>query len=192
MLQEDQLDIYIVGDFKEQMMIDKITAAIDKQSNPQLRNEQEEVTNQPSTIDEVIEEQNIQQAKLHLGYRTNCVYRDDNYFALQVFNGLFGGFPSSKLFINVREKNSLAYYANSRIESHKGLLFVFCGIDGDNFEQTRRIIDEQMVAMRKGNFTEETLEETKQLVINQLLETLDHPQGIIELLYQQVIANNQV
>src|SRR5690625_7611044 len=59
----------------------------------------------------IIEKQDIQQAKLHLGYRTNSTYQDDDYHALQVFNGVFGGFPSSKLFINVREKNSLAYYA---------------------------------------------------------------------------------
>ena len=192
MLQEDQLDIYIVGDFKEQMMIDKITAAIDKKSNPQLRNEQEEVTNQPSTIDEVIEEQNIQQAKLHLGYRTNCVFRDKNYPALQVFNGLFGGFPSSKLFINVREKNSLAYYAASRIESHKGLLLVFSGIAANDYEKAREIIELQMKAMKEGDFTEDELSETKDLIVNQLLETLDNPQGIIELLYQQVLGGQEI
>ena len=48
---------------------------------------------------------------------------------LQVFNGIFGGFPHSKLFINVREKASLAYYAASRLESHKGLLMVMSGIE---------------------------------------------------------------
>lgn len=192
MLREDQLDIYIVGDFKEELMVDKLTAAIDKKSNPEIIHKQEKSKSHSSSIDVVIETQEIQQAKLHLGYRTNCLYKDDHYPALQVFNGLFGGFPNSKLFINVREKNSLAYYAASRLESHKGLLLVFSGIAADDYEQAREIIELQMTAMKKGEFTEDELSETKDLIVNQFLETLDNPQGIVELLYQQVLGDKQM
>jgi len=192
MLQEDQLDIYIVGDFEEEMMVDKITSAIDKNENTQVINKQEKVKDSSSPVDVVIEEQDIQQAKLHLGYRTNCVYKDNDYPALQVFNGLFGGFPNSKLFINVREKNSLAYYAASRIESHKGLLLVFSGIAASDYEQAREIIELQMNAMKNGDFTENELTETKDLIENQLLATLDNPQGIVELLYQQVLGDKEM
>lgn len=192
LLQDDQLDIYIVGDFKEEVMVDKITAAIDKETNLQIIDEQAGAQNHPSQVEVVIDEQAIQQAKLHFGYRTNCTYKDDNYPALQVFNGLFGGFPSSKLFINVREKNSLAYYAASRLESHKGLLLVFSGIAANDYEKAREIIELQMTAMKNGEFAETELAETKDLIVNQLLETLDNPQGIVELLYQQVIGDKEI
>lgn len=43
--------------------------------------------------------------------------------------------------------------------------------------------------MKDGDFTEQELNETKDLIINQLKETMDHPQGLIEILYQQVIGN---
>src|SRR5699024_134857 len=102
------------------------------------------------------------------------------YFALHVFNGLFGGFPSSKLFMNVREKHSLAYYAASRIESHKGLLLVFSGIESKNYKQAKDIIDAQLKAMIDGSYTERELDNIK--------ETLDHLTGTIELLYQQVVG----
>ena len=141
---------------------------------------------------EVIEKQNVQQAKLHIGYRTYVSFKDDDYFALQVFNGIFGGFPNSKLFINVREKNSLAYYAASRMESHKGLLFVFSGIAPEDFEKARDIIREQLVAMKNGDFTEENLQETKDLIINQIKETIDNSQGMIEILYQQVVGEKEM
>ena len=192
LLQDDQLDIYIVGDFKEEVMVDKITAAIDKETNLQIIDEQAGAQNHPSQVEVVIDEQAIQQAKLHFGYRTNCTYKDDNYPALQVFNGLFGGFPSSKLFINVREKNSLAYYAASRLESHKGLLLVFSGIAANDYEKAREIIELQMTAMKNGEFAETELAETKDLIVNQLLETLDNPQGIVELLYQQIIGDKEI
>src|SRR5699024_4578930 len=88
--------------------------------------------------------------------------------------------------------NSLAYYAASRIESHKGLLLVFSGIDANDYEDAREIIEQQMTAMKNGDFSLDELEETKDLVINQLLETIDNPRGIVELLYQQVLAGKRI
>ena len=190
-LETDRMDIYILGDIDEQMVNEQLINTFERDSFHELP----EVTENPKQIEEikeVIETQPVQQAKLHIGYRTNCTYKDENYFALQVFNGLFGGFPSSKLFINVREKNSLAYYASSRIESHKGLLIVFSGIEPADYKQARAIIDEQMNAMKNGNFTDDEMEEIKDLIISEIEETLDHSQGIIELLYQQVIGKKTV
>ncbi|MFC2950053.1 EF-P 5-aminopentanol modification-associated protein YfmF [Virgibacillus sediminis] len=189
-LAEDQMDIYVMGDFNHEEMLSGLekvfsgrnaTSAIQPSEETEVKD-----INEPN---EVIEKQQVQQAKLHIGYRTNTTFGDEDYSALQVFNGLFGGFPSSKLFLNVREKNSLAYYAASRLESHKGLMLVFSGIAPEDYEKARDIIREQLEAMRKGDFTEEQLSETKELIINQLLETMDHPQGMIELLYQQAAAN---
>lgn len=191
MLKEDRMDIYIVGDFNKELMQDKLTDIFVREISTiddKIVDDSKEIVNNK----EIIETQPIQQAKLHIGYRTNCTYQDENYFALQVFNGLFGGFPSSKLFINVREKNSLAYYASSRIESHKGLLLVFSGIEAENFEKARSIIEEQMNEMKLGAFSESEIEEIKSLIISEIQETLDHPQGTIELLYQQVVGNKSL
>ena len=194
LIKNDDLDIYVLGDFDPEEMKSKIGALIkrDKQHSSPVLQPNSPAVKQQDKPQVVIEKQNIQQAKLHLGFRTHCTFADDDYFALQVFNGIFGAFPSSKLFINVREKNSLAYYAASRFESHKGLLLVFSGIAAKDYEKAKEIIELQMTAMKNGDFTEETLQETKELIVNQLLETMDHPQGIIELLYQQVLGNKKL
>lgn len=189
LLKEDSMDFYVLGDFEEAEIKDPITTLFKKDhvANKPIestKNKQKEMEQKLIT-----EKQDVQQAKLHIGYRTNCTYSDKSYVALQVFNGMYGGFPNSKLFINVREKNSLAYYASSRLESHKALLFVFSGIAPKDFKQAKQIIDEQMNAMKSGYFTEDEVSSTKELIVNQLLETLDNPLGIIEMLYQQVIAN---
>ena len=141
---------------------------------------------------EVIEKQDVKQGKLNIGFRTNVLYGDSEYFALQLFNGLFGGFSHSKLFINVREKASLAYYASSRLESHKGLLIVMSGIENKNYKQAVDIIKEQFALMQQGDFTEEELQQTKAVVKNQLLETIDVSRGMIEILYHNVIANDTI
>ncbi|WP_430785821.1 EF-P 5-aminopentanol modification-associated protein YfmF [Virgibacillus flavescens] len=189
LLKEDRMDLYVLGDFEEDDMTKSIKTIIKKEKLLHTETELTDDINKVSEPKTVIEKQLVQQAKLHIGYRTNCTYRDELYGALQVFNGMFGGFPNSKLFINVREKSSLAYYAASRIESHKGLMLVFSGIAPTDFQQAKSIINEQINAMKSGDFTEDEINSTKEQIINKLLETLDHPLGVIELLYQQVVAN---
>ena len=111
---------------------------------------------------------------------------------MQVLNGIYGGFSHSKLFINVREKNSLAYYAASRLESHKGLMIVMSGIDSKNYQQAVDIIKEQMEAMKKGDFSDEELAQTKAVIKNQLLETMDTARGTNEILYHNVVAGKNI
>lgn len=188
LLEQDEMDLYILGDFQPEEVKEKAAKTFSRHKAASHAADVEEVGRHVEKTREIVEKQNIQQAKLHIGYRTHCTYRDEGYYALQVFNGIFGGFPNSKLFMNVREKHSLAYYAASRIESHKGLMFVFSGIAPEDYEKARDIIELQFKDMVAGNFSIELLEETKGLIINDILETLDHPQGIIELLYQQVLS----
>jgi predicted Zn-dependent peptidase len=193
MIREDRMDIYIQGDLPLHRM-EEIASIFELTPNADRNQIHREASGSivEKSPKQVIETDQIQQAKLHIGYRTNVTFGQPEYYALHVFNGIFGGFPSSKLFKNVREKNSLAYYAASRLESHKGLLLVFSGIAPKDFEKARDIIKNQMTAMKQGDFTSHQIEEAKAQITNQLLETLDHPQGTIEFLYQQVLADKQI
>ncbi|MGN5650210.1 EF-P 5-aminopentanol modification-associated protein YfmF [Bacillus sp. Brlt_9] len=186
-LAEDEMDLYIIGDISENAvdLVSKyfsISARPARERNVLLhkRNNEEK---------EVVEKQELKQSKLHIGYRTFITYKDEDYFALQLFNGLFGGFSHSKLFVNVREKNSLAYYAASRFESHKGLLFVMSGIEAKNYEKAVEIIKEQMLAMQNGDFSEEEMHQTKSVIQNQILEAIDTPRGFVEMLYHGIISD---
>ncbi|HDR7893763.1 insulinase family protein [Bacillus pacificus] len=186
-LAEDEMDLYIIGDISENAvdLVSKyfsISARPARERNVLLhkRNNEEK---------EVVEKQELKQSKLHIGYRTFITYKDEDYFALQLFNGLFGGFSHSKLFVNVREKNSLAYYAASRFESHKGLLFVMSGIEAKNYEKAVEIIKEQMLAMQNGDFSEEEMHQTKSVIRNQILEAIDTPRGFVEMLYHGIISD---
>lgn len=120
-----------------------------------------------------IEEMDISQCKLNLGLRTRVNYASDDYPALLVYNGILGGFPHSKLFLNVREKASLAYYASSRLEGLKGYMFVYAGIDSDKYEQALATIEEQLTDLRTGKITQDELEFTKVGIINQYRQSED-------------------
>jgi len=188
---EDELDLYVIGDVKEEE-VKKYAAELLQFEPRQAKKQQHTEVREITKVNVVNEQQDVKQGKLNMGYRTNIIYGDPDYFALQVFNGVFGGFSHSKLFINVREKASLAYYAASRLESHKGLMMVMSGIDLKNYDQAVGIINEQMEAMQKGDFTEQELEQTKAVIKNQILESIDTSRGLTEILYHNVVAHADI
>lgn len=186
-LAEDEMDLYIIGDISENA-VDLVSKYFSISVRP-VRERNVLLHRRNNEEKEVVEKQELKQSKLHIGYRTFVTYKDEDYFALQLFNGLFGGFSHSKLFVNVREKNSLAYYAASRFESHKGLLFVMSGIEAKNYEKAVEIIKEQMLAMQNGEFSEEEIHQTKSVIQNQILEAIDTPRGFVEMLYHGIISD---
>jgi predicted Zn-dependent peptidase len=188
---EDELDLYIIGDVNEEEVKRLADDLLQLEDRTPKKFEAQEITKNRQ-VNEVKEEQDVKQGKLNMGYRTNIVYGDSDYFALQVFNGIFGGFSHSKLFINVREKASLAYYAASRLESHKGLMMVMSGIDLKNYDQAVGIIHDQLEAMKNGDFTDQELEQTKAVIQNQILETIDTSRGLTEILYHNVVADANI
>ncbi|MCP3026058.1 EF-P 5-aminopentanol modification-associated protein YfmF [Halobacillus sp. A5] len=188
MINRDLLDVYITGDVDEAEIEKLADQFFSRSSSDNSDDHQESSAGEKREVKEIIEKEDVNQGKLHIGYRTNIKFGDDDYYALQVFNGIFGGFPSSKLFMNVREKHSLAYYAASRFESHKGLLLVFSGVDPKDFDQAKNIILEQMEAMKSGDFSDDQVNESTEQVINQLQETMDHANGLIEVLYHQMLS----
>ncbi|MCH6266282.1 MULTISPECIES: EF-P 5-aminopentanol modification-associated protein YfmF [Neobacillus] len=188
---EDEMDLYVIGDVKEEEVKTIAEGLLQFENRTPQKSSAAKVQNR-TEVNEVKEVQDVKQGKLNMGYRTNIVFGNPDYFALQVFNGIFGGFAHSKLFINVREKASLAYYAASRLESHKGLMMVMSGIDNKNYDQAVKIIREQMEAMQKGDFTDDELVQTKAVIRNQILETIDTSRGLLELLYHNVVANQDI
>lgn len=188
-LRHDEIDIYVVGNVDEKNTQSVIESAFVFPADRKPLAGEATITHvRVENEKEYIEEQDVNQGKLNIGFRTYTTFKDDDFPALQVCNGIFGGFSHSKLFINVREKESLAYYAASRIESHKGLLLVMSGIESANYEKTVTIIKDQMEKMKNGDFTDNEFQQTKTMLRNQLLETIDDPRGIVEILYNQIVA----
>jgi predicted Zn-dependent peptidase len=191
MLSEDEIDLYVIGDIdgsEVEALADKYVSLQEREPVRLPRETGKAVEKEK----EFIENSDVKQGKLNIGYRTQVAYGDSDYYALQLFNGIFGGFSHSKLFINVREKASLAYYAASRLESHKGLLMVMAGIENANYKQALDIIHAQMKEMKQGNFSDEELAQTKAVVKNQLLETIDVSRGLVEILYHNVISGQDI
>jgi len=188
MLANDVIDIYVVGDINVEEMTQKLKAAFQFADRNALPKTQEDTT--PANIEAYTKEtQEMKQGKLHIGYSTPVRFGDEDFPKMQIFNGIFGGYAHSKLFMNVREKESLAYYASSSYSSQYGLLFVVSGIEPANEEKARQLIAEQLKVMQNGEITDLELAQTKAMLINQLKEALDSPRGQIEIFDQYKVLD---
>ena len=127
----------------------------------------------------VEEELDVNQGNLVIGWRLGDCMEDPDQAAILVFNAVYGGGTSSKLFRNVREKLQLCYHAGSLADTHKGLLLVSSGIAFDKLEQARDEIFAQLEAMRRGEITEEELSAARAGVASDLRAMTDS-QGELE------------
>ena len=114
----------------------------------------------------VLEDANITQGKLTIGMRTNVTIDSPLYYAMTIMNNLYGGSVHSKLFLNVREKMSLAYYAGSMYDSYKGLILVSSGIEFKNYDVAINEIFNQLEDIKKANFTDKDIEFSKLAITN--------------------------
>ena len=128
----------------------------------------------------VTDEMDVTQGKLAMGFRTGGVTMDSpDYPALLVCNALYGGSANSRLFLNVREKMSLCYYASSLIDKLKGLLVVSSGVEFGDFDRAQEAILAQLDELRAGRFTDEERNAAIRTVVNGLRGRLDS-QGQME------------
>ena len=120
------------------------------------------------------DEMAVTQGKLSIGFRLGEIMDDpDAAPALYVMNALYGGSVTSKLFMNVRERLSLCYYASSMLDLSKGLMIVYSGIDFDQYDAALAEILAQLKAVQDGDFTDEDLRTARRGVAAELRTYMD-------------------
>lgn len=171
------LDIFVVGSQAKKAA--EILAGLiqGRDGQQKLQPPQRVEVEQPRYFEENMD---VQQAVLVMGYRTKLTYPDGDYYSLLVGNGLLGGFAHSKLFINVREKASLAYYVSSSLEGSKGLLTITAGISGEQKEQAVEIIQRQVRDVQEGRISAQELEQTKRGLISSMRSMQDNPSSLVD------------
>jgi len=121
-----------------------------------------------SPLKEAEESMDIVQGKLVLAFRMGAPKTEHEKNSARVLSALYGGTAFSKLFMNVREKMSLCYYADSHFERSSGVLIVDCGIEFENREAAQNEIIRQLELVAEGDFTDEEFADTKGAIYNSL------------------------
>ena len=132
------------------------------------------------------DEMDVTQGKLGMGFSCGS----DDSAALLLGNTLFGGSSNSKLFLNVREKLSLCYYASSLYHRQKSLITVSSGIEFENFQKAYDEIMAQLDAVRKGDLEDWELDGAKSTLLN-AYASMGDSQGKLENFYLGQAATGQ-
>lgn len=164
-----KIDIFISGEVEENIKDNIINneniQKLKERDAVYIVNNKENRIKEPKQEQQISESMDINQGKLIIGLDILEENDSDKYTAL-VYNAILGGTPTSKMFQNVREKNSLAYTASSSFIRQKANVFIKCGIDIENYEKALKIIKEQLEDMQKGEFTDKNIEEAKTNIIS--------------------------
>lgn len=187
-LQSSVIDIYVVGktNLQEVLPLVEQSFGVDRSQARQYANKPGH--RQVEQVKEVVERLDVNQGKLNMGLRAYSTYADSTYPTMLMYNGILGGYPHSKLFTNVREKASLAYYASSRLDGHKGILTIQSGIEIQNYEKAVTIIRQQLDAMIKGEISETELQQTRAMITGHLREMQDSAFELISFDFNNILS----
>ena len=189
MLNQNQIDFFFIGDFNEIAVREKIQEfQFSEREQPLQLSYQQNYSN---ITREKLEQRDVHQSIVELAYHFSSQYGDRSHLPLIVLNGLLGGFAHSKLFVNVREKESLAYTISSSFDIFSGLMRIYAGIDRANRIKTVALINRQILDLKRGHFTDEELEQTKNMLKNSILLAQDRQNTLIERAYMSSVLGKK-
>ncbi len=177
-----QIEVMFIGsgspDIAKNSILNKLESKVRHSQSVELK----EITVPYSYVKRKTEEQNITQANLSMGFV--CDIKKD-YVTKKAANfmaKIFGGMPNSKLFKNVREKESLCYYCGASYKNATNVIFVDTAIEEKNKEQAETSILRELQAMQNGEFGEDDINCVK-LAYNSVLSRMTDSVGGVENWY---------
>ena len=173
MLRHSRVELFYMGARPRDEVAEALRTMLSPLERAKLDPVGTEVISAAGPLRQVEETLDVLQGKLCIGLRTGITGNDPDYPALMLLNAVFGAGTTSKLFLNVREKLSLCYYASSSIDRFKGLMIVSSGIEACNFERTKAEIFHQLDACVQGDISDEELENARRAILSALRASLD-------------------
>lgn len=193
LIKNAKIDIFASGDLKDDEILEDI-----KENDLMINlNEREadyivntERTYKKEVEPEKVVEEHMQvvQGNLVIGLNINTE-KDNAKFIISLYNALLGGGANSKLFQNVREKESLAYIAGSTYRRQKNVIFIRCGIEISNYEKALESIKRQLDDMKNGKFTEEDINHSKELISESIRSISSEQDSEITYYYGQELTD---
>lgn len=194
LVNSSKIDIFVSGIIKDdikQVAIENENIEKLKERIPDYIAPKELNKTLPEKENIVTESMEVTQGKLILGLDV-CLEEEDLRYDTLIYNSILGGSANSKMFQNVREKAHLAYVASSNYLRYKNNIFVNCGIEIGNYEKALELIKQQIEDMKKGEFTEEDIENAKKGIIATIKTIEDEQDTGITYYFGQELSESDI
>ena len=174
--------LYIVGDVEnlniESYNIDEKEITISKEF-PVKISEKENI---------VKEQMDVTQGKLVIGLNTP----NNKQEVIALYNTILGKGANSKLFLNVREKEGLAYSAGSTYLKRNNAIIISTGIEVSKYNKAVEVIKNQLKDMEDGNITEKEMKDAKQFINAGLNLINESSENMIEYRFDKDLYNEEM
>lgn len=176
MIKNDLVDIFVIGDISFNEITKLIQSNFDfttykKNKIPYILSEKKPRIRR-NIVKEVVSNS---QSKISIGCKLCGLSDYERNYPLTLFNIILGGCSDSKLFKRVREENSLCYTISSVPNKLDNLIIIRAGIDKKNFKKAIEVIDQCVMEMKKGNFSDQDIKTAKEYY-NTALDEVDDSQ----------------
>lgn len=176
-IENDKIDIFIIGnlsDSYEQLFNKYIPDTIRIEDNISHYLDLE-------VAEEKVKKETIKtnQSKLSIGLKIKDITDFELKYVINLYSLILGGSSNSKLFKVVREENSLCYYISSSVSVISKIITIIAGINASDYDETIKLIKEEIDKLKNGNITEQDIEEAKKIYISGCKEVYDSPNLII-------------
>lgn len=183
MIDSDIMDIFVIGNINFDEIENLIRKYFPLKIFKKITKDSIVDEIKTSKIKEVKEKNDTNQSKLVMGATINGLTSYERKYPLTLFSIILGGGTNSKLFRNVREKNSLCYYINSTVNKLDNLLLIRAGISKDNYDAVIDLTKKELLSMKKGKIDEIDLENAKNMYISSMDELEESQEDLIDTYY---------
>lgn len=192
------MTVVVAGGINKKTAFEKISKVFKKIKKGELKAKKKIEILQKSPAIRLLDKK-TDQSHLAMGIRSYDLF-DDRRYALNLLSTILGGNPSSRLFMEIREKLGLAYYIGSVawLQLDTGLIFIKAGVSRDNLEKTAKKIIEILNDIKNNGVSKEELKNAKSYICGQTalsLETTDQVAdfyGEQELFYRKIMQPEEI
>ena len=193
-----KIDIIVSSDFQAEeveKIINKnelIQAIKPREEKIKINDIKKEIKDIIKNPEEIKEELDVTQGKLVIGLDILPNRFEDFRYITIVYNAIFGGGVTSKLFQIVREKESLAYTTKSEYVMQKNNIFIRCGIECEKYQKTLDLIKKLLEDMKKGDFTDEEITKAKEYILAGVDSISEEQDSQILFLFGQELSKSSI
>lgn len=190
MLDNDYVDIFILGDINEKELLPIIKKYF-KFKKVKKRKESYYLPNKKPRKRRLFAKETTKnsQSKLAIACPITKMTDYEKNYSLLLANIILGGTGDSKLFKEVREENSLCYTIRSNYNRLDNLMVINAGIDNVNFDKAVELITKNVQDMKKGKFTDSDINVAKEFYKTSAESLMESPSRIInEVLTEEILG----
>lgn len=188
----DNIVISIAGSFDEDTIVDKLNEyfgcdKLGSNSSNQLKTAPE-FTGGYNFRDKDIEQ-------FHIGITFKGIHnRSELIYPLYIFNNIFGGSMSSRLFQKIREEHGLAYsvYAHPTMYCDSGMFTIYLSLNPSQLTSALTLIVEEINKVKNYDLTEEEINRSKQQLKGNYILGLESSQSNMSLLGKSEVLGRDI